>query len=111
MLSNVLIFTKAHILKRHYKEILHTDNNCKLDEKCRKYGQDFIYAHSKVQVSLHQLKKKKKKTPVASCTDLHWILPRLDKEYRILQAEIHLPPRVKYDNCCTDSEISHLTTS
>jgi len=54
MLSNVLIFTKAEVLKRHYQEILHTDNECKLDDKCRKYGQDFTYAHSKVQDSLHQ---------------------------------------------------------
>jgi hypothetical protein len=51
MLSNVLIFTKAQVLKRHYKEILHTDNECKFDEKCRKYGQYFIYAQSKVKVS------------------------------------------------------------
>jgi len=32
----------------------------------------------------------------------------LDIEYRILQAEIHLPPRVKYDNCCTDFQKSHI---
>jgi hypothetical protein len=103
MLSNVLTFTKAHILKRHYKVILHTDNKCKLDEKCRKYGQDFIYPHSKVRVSLQQFLKKS----AASCTELHWILPRFDMEYWILQAEIHLPPRVKY-NCCTDFQESHI---